>query len=118
MIEKKLELTLLFDFYGDLLTEKQQAVLNLHLYEDYGHVEIGETLDISRQAVYDTIKTCDRQLHEFEVKLGLIGRYHERQIKLERVLLRLKTLQDLTESNANAELLSSITKDIEEILAL
>lgn len=118
MIEKKLELTQLFDFYGELLTEKQQEVLNLFLIEDYGHVEIGETMAISRQAVYDTIKTCDRQLHEFEQKLGLVAKHLERRTKLEHLLHQLKAAESTAEAQGQREALAQTVAEVEEILAL
>ncbi len=118
MIEKKLELTQLFDFYGELLTEKQREVLNLFLIEDYGHVEIGETMSISRQAVHDTIKTCDKQLHEFELKLGLITRYLERQSKLEKLITKIEAIGEQLEMPNQKSALSLLVEDVQEILAL
>lgn len=118
MIEKKLELTQLFDFYGELLTDKQQEVLNLFLLEDYGHVEIGESMSISRQAVYDTIKTCDKQLHEFEQKLSLVVRYQERQAKLEQLLTLAETVAITTETDDQQHKLNKLVADVKEILAL
>ena len=52
-MEQLLYLSALFDFYGALLTEKQQECLKMHLFEDFSLSEIGEELGISRQAVYD-----------------------------------------------------------------
>ena len=54
-MEQLLYLSALFDFYGALLTEKQQECLKMHLFEDFSLSEIGEELGISRQAVYDNI---------------------------------------------------------------
>lgn len=118
MIEKKLALTQLFDYYGDLLTEKQREVLNLFLIEDFGHVEIGETLSISRQAVYDTIKTCDKQLHEFEEKLGLIQRSIERQKKLEALIADIDQLTRTLETSSQREACNQLVHALQEILAL
>ena len=54
-VEQFLYLSDLFDFYGALLTQKQQECLHLHLYDDLSLSEIGEELGISRQAAYDNI---------------------------------------------------------------
>ena len=60
MMEKIKHTTLLFDFYGPLLTEKQQRVINLYYENDFSFTEIAEQLNISRQAVYDLLKTWSK----------------------------------------------------------
>lgn len=114
MIEKKLALTLLFDFYGELLTEKQREVMAMHLIDDYGLVEIGDELGTSRQAVYDKIKTCSKQLFEFEEKLKLVARYKERQVRLAYVVSHLENLA----SKGNVDALEPIIEEIQAILSL
>jgi predicted DNA-binding protein YlxM (UPF0122 family) len=114
MIEKKLALTMLFDFYENLLTQKHKEVMSLYLIEDYGLVEIGEELGISRQAVYDKIKTSSKQLEDFEEKLGLVTRYRERQSRLVSVVSELERLgveHRVTE-------LEAIVEEIQAILSL
>lgn len=68
------EETMLFDFYGQLLTERQQTVCRLHLSEDYSLAEIAEELSISRQGVHDALKTAFETLSGYEDKLHMIAK--------------------------------------------
>ncbi|MDH7576799.1 MAG: YlxM family DNA-binding protein [Bacillota bacterium] len=68
-------ITLLYDFYGSLLTPKQQEVVRLYYEYDLSLGEIGAELNISRQAVYDVLKRAERSLEEYETKLGLLAEY-------------------------------------------
>lgn len=81
MLEKLLEISALFDFYGALLTEKQQRCLEMHLFEDFSLSEIGSELGISRQAVYDIIHRSEQSLQDYEHKLGLVER-HEKERRI------------------------------------
>lgn len=111
MIEKKLELTWLYDFYGELLTDKQREVMDRYLSDDLGLVEIGEEMDISRQAVYDKIKKCTKQLGEYEEKLGLLSRYRDRQTRLNHLL-------DALESIASQDSQATINQAIDEVKSI
>lgn len=66
--------TLLFDTYGELLTEKQRLCFDLRYNQDYSLGEIGELEGISRQAVRDNIVRSEAQLLEFEEKVGAVRR--------------------------------------------
>lgn len=76
-IEKNLQLTLLFDFYGELLTQRQQQIFKSYLYNDSSLGEIAEELDISRQAVLDCLKKAEKQLSDYESKLGMLKKFNE-----------------------------------------
>ena len=69
-MDEILHLTLLYDFYGELLTEKQKQVFDLHYQDDLSLSEIGEELSISRQAVRDQLKRTEKILMDYEQKLG------------------------------------------------
>ncbi|MBF4691703.1 YlxM family DNA-binding protein [Fusibacter ferrireducens] len=79
MFEKKLRLVDLYDFYGKMLTDKQNEILNLYCNMDLSLGEISENLSISRQAVHDTIKRTDKALEKIEKQLGLYERFMSRQ---------------------------------------
>ena len=72
---KPLEMSLLFDFYGETLTEKQRELFDLYYNEDLSLAEIAEHAGITRQGVRDSIKRAEHALGEMEGKLGLVARY-------------------------------------------
>ena len=67
--------TMLFDFYGELLTEKQREYFDLHYNADLSLAEIAESSGISRQGVWDIIRRAEATLRETERKTGLVRRY-------------------------------------------
>lgn len=74
-MEKFVEQTLLYDFYGELLTERQQQVYESVVLEDYSLSEVAEDLGISRQGVHDMIKHCNHTLEEYESRLHLVEKF-------------------------------------------
>lgn len=96
-MEQFLYLSDLFDFYGALLTQKQQACLRFHLYDDLSLSEIGEALGISRQAVYDNIHRASKTMQLYEKKLQLVERYHRERQVLGKIYAGLERMQ--TEEN-------------------
>ncbi len=74
-MEKLVRQGMLFDFYGELLTDHQKAVYNSLVTEDMSLSEIAEEQGVSRQAVHDIIKRCDKQLEAYESKLHLLENY-------------------------------------------
>lgn len=76
-LEKTNRINVLFDFYGPLLTEKQQLFLKCYFQDDYSLGEIAADFEISRQAVYEHLKRATQMLETYEAKLGLAAR-HER----------------------------------------
>ena len=74
-MEKIVEQGLLYDFYGELLTERQQQVYESVVLEDYSLSEVAENLGISRQGVHDMIKRCNHTLEEYESRLHLVEKF-------------------------------------------
>ncbi|MDO4483133.1 MAG: YlxM family DNA-binding protein [Clostridia bacterium] len=74
-VEKKIELSWLMDFYGGLLTDKQQEVLRLHCEEDLSMGEIAQEAGISRQGVHDMLTRTAQKLFDYERKLGMATRF-------------------------------------------
>ena len=74
-MEKLLEQTLLYDFYGELLTEHQKQIYEEVVLNDYSFSEVAQEQGISRQGVHDHIKRCNRILKEYEGKLHLVERF-------------------------------------------
>ncbi len=79
MLEKTNKINLLFDFYGSLLTYKQEKAIKLYYVEDYSLAEIAESLNISRQGVFDSLKRGEEALEKYEEKLGLYKKFQERK---------------------------------------
>ena len=71
--------TMLFDFYGDLLTDKQREYFDLHYNEDLSLYEFAEHSAISRQAVWDIIRRAEATPRQTEEKTGLVARAIQRR---------------------------------------
>lgn len=85
-LDEFLEVSILLDYYRNLLSDKQKEYLVNHFEEDLSLSEIAKNNGISRQAVYDNIRRGIKQLKEYEEKLG----FHEREKKLYAELIKLK----------------------------
>ena len=85
MLEKTTRLNLLYDFYQQLLTEKQRQYVELYFQDDYSLGEIAEEFGISRQGVYEHIKRAEALLEEYESKLQLLSKYQQRQSILDEL---------------------------------
>jgi len=72
-------ITLLYDFYGPLLTNRQQELMQAYYLEDLSLAEIAGEDGVSRQAVHDLIKRAEAALQEYEEKLGFLREYQQRQ---------------------------------------
>ncbi|MDE0300203.1 MAG: hypothetical protein OXN17_16330 [Candidatus Poribacteria bacterium] len=89
----KLKYVLLSDFYSSLLTEKQREFLGLYYEEDLSLGEISERFGISRQAVYDSIRSSEMCLERFENELGLIASFQHQRDVVAEVLEQLQALE-------------------------
>ena len=69
--------SLLYDFYGQLLSKRQNQVMKLYHEENLSLSEIASEFDISRQGVHDALKNAERSLAEYESKLGLIAKFRQ-----------------------------------------
>ena len=87
-MESRFEISLLMDFYGKLLTEKQQNIMDQYYNMDYSLSEIAENQETSRQAIHDLIKRCHKTLNDYEEKLNLLAN----SVKDEEVKDQLRTL--------------------------
>lgn len=69
-----LEMTLLFDYYGDLLTQRQRVCFDLRHNQDMSLAEIAEELQVSRQSIHDILTRTEAQLRNMEEKTGCVAR--------------------------------------------
>ncbi|GAB6931536.1 putative DNA-binding protein [Paenibacillus sp. JCM 10914] len=97
-LEKTNRINLLFDFYEQLLTEKQQTFLKYYFHDDFSLGEIAGEFEISRQAVYEHIKRAEQVLESYEEKLGLLGKHDARVRELEKLRVFVED-SDLDEQN-------------------
>ena len=84
-MEQFFQRTLLYDFYGELLTERQRSVYEEVVLNDISYSEAAEDLGISRQGVHELIKRCNRILEDYESKLHLVERFLRIREKVEQI---------------------------------
>ena len=82
--------SMLFDFYGELLTDKQREYFDLRYNEDLSLGEIAEQSGISRQGVWDIIRRAEAAMSEIEKKTGLIKRFLERNAQIDELIRELE----------------------------
>ena len=78
-------MTMLFDFYGELLTERQKEFFDLYYNEDLSLAEIAENAGISRQGVRDVIVRAEATMQEVEDKTGIIKRFEAQRPHLDAI---------------------------------
>ena len=91
---KNLNISVLYDFYGEMLTEKQKEVIELYYNEDLSLAEIAQNSGITRQGVRDSIKRAEAQLLECEEKLGLWARFVNIQESLGEIIRHAALIQE------------------------
>lgn len=119
-MEKALRMNLLFDFYGPLLTQRQQEVFQMYYHEDCSLGEIGDELFISRQAVHDLLRRAGLTLENFETNLQLVCKFEEQLQSLERLLHRLDQVYTAVSKRglgAEASCLADIRNDLHQLLS-
>ena len=96
MDDATLQKTMLFDFFGELLTEKQQEYFDLYHNEDLSLSEIAESAGISKQGVYDIITRAEKTLMDIENKTGIIKKWCETRSILTQALANNETVHPIT----------------------
>ena len=114
MNDGRLMQSMLLDFYGELLTEKQRECYDLHYNEDLSLSEIAEQSGISRQGVWDNIRRAEKTLSEIEEKTGLMARFEETRAALGRLAAGLDRLAGLTEGEAR-RLAEELSEELREL---
>lgn len=111
-MEKFVEQTLLFDFYGELLTEHQRRIYEDVVLNDYSLSEVADELGISRQGVHDNLKRCTRTLQGYEEKLHLVEKF----VNIREKVRRIHKLSRECENLSKQELVSEMENISQEIL--
>ena len=87
------EMLLLFDYYGDMLTERQRMCLDLRYNQDLSLAEIAEELGVSRQGVHDNITRAEAHLVKMEAKTGCVRRNLQSRQAMQAILSVAKDLE-------------------------
>lgn len=82
LLDKVAWINLLYDFYGQLLTGRQQDFMEFYYGQNLSLGEIAEEFNVTRQAVHDTLKRAEMLLNDYEAKLGLVARFSQESTKL------------------------------------
>ena len=114
-MEKNMELSLLLDFYGELLSEKVRGATELYYNDDLSLSEVAEDMGITRQGVRDLIKRAEGNLYGYEQKLGLYKRFLEMQKGLGTLKESLVKAKSLLDNNTDR---SEIDKEISGMIDL
>lgn len=116
MIDKITEASLLYDFYGQLLTERKQQVMRLYHEENLSLSEIAQEFGISRTAVHDSLKSAEKALNEYEKKLGLIAKFVRSRQVIDIIRKEIDSIsEDYSEEKELVERLDGIKKVIDDL---
>jgi len=114
--------SLLYDFYGELLTKRQREVMELYNEENLSLGEIAEEFGISRQGVHDALHKAQKALEEYEQKLGLVERFNATREAISRIGSEIDQAIDTAGAKASgpaegdvSKMLRQIRNDIEQL---
>lgn len=113
---KPLEMSLLFDFYGETLTEKQRELFDLYYNEDLSLAEIAEHAGITRQGVRDSIKRAEHTLRDMEDRLGLVARYGGTERCAEELMHEVERLRALNAGTLHSSEAEGIASRMSSLL--
>ena len=104
---KNLDVIILFDIYGDMLTQKQQDFISYYYNDDLSLAEIAENEGITRQGVRDAVKRAESQLYDMEKKLGFAERTR-------RIKDALEIIKESTDSINNYNMNISLSREVND----
>lgn len=113
MVEKLVEIGILYDFYGKLLSERQYSAIELYYIHDLSLAEIGEELNITRQGVFDTLKRAENKLYEYEDVLGLVNKFNSRHNNIQEILKINKEIHEISLISNNIQIQEKSRKVLE-----
>lgn len=111
-LENSIEISILLEIYGKLLTQKQYDLLNDYYNNDLSLAEIAENENITRQAVRDNLKKGERKLFNFEEKLGIMKK---NKMQEEQIAIILSEINNLTENSTDNEI-ANVLEDVKNKL--
>ena len=111
-MEKKVEISMLWQIYGKMLTEKQYEYIDYYYNQDLSLSEIAENDNITRQAVRDIIKKGERKLFEFEEKLLFMKKTINQEKQIQNILLQLNKIQKDSSDKVVTNILEEVRKEL------
>ena len=115
-MEKKVEISMLLQIYGELLTEKQYKVMDYYYNEDLSLSEIAENEKITRQGVRDIIKKGEKKLFEYEEKLLFMKKTINQEKLIQNILVNLNKVQKDSSDKKVSNILEEVKKELNCIL--
>lgn len=107
-----LKQALLYDFYGECLTEHQKEVYEQFVLEDLSLGEIAKENGVSRQSVHDLVKRCEKTLEGYEEKLHLVERF----LSIKEKVQKINTMLDEYDNKDSEKLIADIRRVSDEII--
>ena len=114
-MEKKIKVSLLLDIYGKLLTDKQYQMLDDYYNNDLSLAEVAENAGITRQAVRDNLLKGEKNLNEYEQKLGLLKKSLKNQKILDEYYKEIDSFKDSMSSKVLIEKSKELKKKIHKL---
>jgi len=111
-MEKNIQISMLCQIYGNLLTSKQLSILEDYYNMDLSLSEIGENNEITRQAVRDILKKGEKKLFEFEEKLQIMKKMQKQEKQISIILSELTQIETKFSDEQIAEILSHIKSEL------
>lgn len=111
-----LEMTLLYDYYGDLLTERQRSCVDLRYNQDLSLAEIAQELGVSRQGVFDNLSRAEALLRNMEAKTGCVRRALQARKAVSKILSAADQLADNPDQDVSrlAKVIITAARSLEE----
>ena len=114
-LDEIVTLSILYDFYGELLSDHKKQIFEDYVLNDLSLSEIAAEQGISRQGVYDIVKRCTQELKEYETKLSLASRFQsikEKLTQMKMIVANATMAQDITDINTITTLADDILKEL------
>ena len=115
-LKDKVKMSMLCEYYGKLLTEKQYMFLNDYYNNDLSLSEIADNNEITRQAVRDIIKKGEKKLFQYEEKLSFMKRMLKQNKKIAKILSELTKIQKEYSDKQIATILEQIKKELDGLM--
>ncbi len=107
-------MTMLYDFYGELLTDRQREFYDLYHNEDFSLAEIAENAGITRQGVRDVIVRAEAILNEMEEKTGIVARFLETREELNTIRACAEQIDALNRARFHSQELAQLSREIQD----